>query len=61
MGFFPRMTQTQRDAIASPATGLLIYQTDNTPGFYYDGAAWTAISGKFSMDNKRFRYLLQYW
>lgn len=31
----PRMTQAQRNAIASPATGLLIYQTDNTPGFYY--------------------------
>jgi len=31
----PRMTQVQRDAIANPATGLMIYQTDNTPGFYY--------------------------
>ena len=41
----PRMTQTQRDAIASPATGLLIYQTNNTPGFYYyNGAAWAAVS-----------------
>ena len=24
---FPRMTQTQRDAIASPATGLMLYNT----------------------------------
>ncbi len=30
----PRMTSTQRDAIAKPATGLLIFQTDNTAGFY---------------------------
>jgi len=30
----PRMTQTQRDAIAGPATGLLIFQSDNTVGFY---------------------------
>jgi hypothetical protein len=38
----PRMTQAQRNIIALPAIGLLIYQTDNTPGFYYyDGAAWT--------------------
>lgn len=28
----PRMTKTQRDAIASPPDGLVIYQTDNTPG-----------------------------
>lgn len=43
----PRMTKTQRDAIASPATGLLIYQTNSTPGFYYyDGSAWKPISAK---------------
>ena len=42
----PRMTQVQRDAITTPATGLLIYQTDNTPGFYYyNGSAWSAIGG----------------
>lgn len=42
----PRMTQAQRNLIASPATGLLIYQTDNTPGFYYyNGSAWAAVSG----------------
>lgn len=32
----PRMTLTQRNAIASPAHSLLIYQTDNTPGYYYN-------------------------
>ncbi|MBC8046542.1 MAG: hypothetical protein H7Y00_07085, partial [Fimbriimonadaceae bacterium] len=43
----PRMTKTQRDAIATPATGLLIYQTNSTPGFYYfNGTAWTAVSTK---------------
>ncbi len=42
----PRMTTTQRDAISSPATGLLIYQTDGTAGFYYySGSAWQPISG----------------
>src|SRR5580765_4947500 len=41
----PRMTQTQRDAIAAPSTALLIYQTNKTPGFYYyDGSKWTAVS-----------------
>src|ERR1700748_1922281 len=29
----PRITQSNRPA--SPANGLLIYQTDGTPGFYY--------------------------
>lgn len=32
----PRMTQAQRNAIPNPANGLMIYQTDNTPGFYYN-------------------------
>ena len=41
----PRMTQAQRNSIASPATGLLIYQTDVTPGFYtYNGTAWTSMN-----------------
>lgn len=41
----PRLTQDQRDAVAAPATGLLIYQTDSTPGFYFfDGAQWSSIS-----------------
>lgn len=37
----PRMSTSQRNAIVSPATGLLVY--DNTlKGFYgYDGANWT--------------------
>jgi hypothetical protein len=42
----PRMTFAQRNVIAAPAVGLLIYQTDNTPGFYYyDGGAWGAVKG----------------
>ena len=41
-----RMSQTDRDAITAPATGLLIYQTDNTPGFYYfTGVIWSPFSG----------------
>lgn len=42
----PRMTESQRDMIATPATGLLVYQTDATAGYYfYNGTAWTALSG----------------
>ena len=42
----PRLTQSQRDAIALPATGLMIYQTNEISGFYfYNGTAWTKING----------------
>ena len=42
----PTMTQTQRNGISNPATGLLIFQTDNTPGFYYfNGSTWAALGG----------------
>ncbi len=32
----PRMSETRRNAIESPATGLLIYQTSGEQGFYYN-------------------------
>ena len=39
------MTETQRDAISSPATGLMIYQTDGTVGFYYyNGSSWAEVA-----------------
>lgn len=37
----PRMTAAQKNAIVTPATGLLIYQTDGSAGFYYyNGTGW---------------------
>jgi hypothetical protein len=40
----PRMTAAEKGAITNPTIGLLIYQTDDTAGFYYyTGAAWVAI------------------
>jgi len=42
----PRMTQVQKGAIVTPATGLLIYQIDATPGFYYyNGTSWVIFGG----------------
>jgi hypothetical protein len=45
-GFLPpRMTSAQRTAIASPATGLIVYQTDGVEGLYVKkAAAWAMIS-----------------
>jgi len=41
----PRMSQAQRIAIVTPATGLLVYQTDLVSGFwYYNGTIWTSLS-----------------
>lgn len=41
----PRMLASDRTSISSPATGLLVYQTDGTAGFYYyNGSAWVALS-----------------
>jgi microcystin-dependent protein len=40
----PRMTAAQRGAIASPAAGLMVYQTDAPTGFYsYNGTAWKMV------------------
>ncbi|MFZ1453577.1 MAG: hypothetical protein WAT20_12810, partial [Ferruginibacter sp.] len=43
----PRMTKTQKDAIAAPASGLLVYQTSpDSVGFqYFDGTKWLWLQG----------------
>lgn len=49
-GFLPpRMTTLQRDAIASPATGLVIYNNDDNCLQWFDGAFWfNACDGTLS-------------
>jgi hypothetical protein len=45
-GFLPpRLTTTQRDAISTPATGLVIFNTTNNRLEYYGGvsAGWAAL------------------
>ena len=46
-GFLPpRMLAADKLLISSPKVGLIIYQTDGTPGLYlYNGSAWVAVSG----------------
>ena len=39
----PRLTSSQRTAIASPATGLLVYETTSSSFWYYNGSAWNQL------------------
>jgi hypothetical protein len=40
----PRLSLIQRDGINNPANGLLIYQTNNSPGFYfYNNGQWQRL------------------
>ncbi|MES2776593.1 MAG: tail fiber domain-containing protein [Bacteroidota bacterium] len=46
----PRMSLSQRTAITSPATGLLIYQSDPSDSsfYWYDGNAWIKLQSSKS-------------
>lgn len=47
----PRMNRAQRDAISTPATSLVIYQTDAEAGFYYNGGTPGFPQWKLMGDN----------
>lgn len=40
-----RVTTSQRDAIANPLSGMLIFNTDINSIEGYDGSAWALIKG----------------
>jgi hypothetical protein len=40
----PRMNTSLRNAIANPATGLQVYDTDLNLFYYYNGTAWVSLS-----------------
>ncbi len=44
----PRLTSAQRDAIPSPAAGLVIYNTDNAAIELYNGSAWVGAGTGFA-------------
>lgn len=62
----PRMTTAQRNAIANPAKGLLVYDTDINNLFHYNGTGWQTVGqagngfslpfdGSISIDGPAFR------
>ena len=48
----PRLTETQMNAVASPANGLLVYNTTKNKFYYYDSnkSKWVPISNKQPTD-----------
>ncbi|MEO1585906.1 MAG: hypothetical protein AAFS00_01400, partial [Bacteroidota bacterium] len=40
----PRMSSAQRQGIASPATGLMVYDTSTDSFWFFDGTNWTEIT-----------------
>lgn len=41
----PRLTSAQKLSIPTPATGLVVYDTDFNEFWYFDGTAWVTIGG----------------
>jgi hypothetical protein len=59
----PRMTATQRSAIATPANGLLVYQTDSETGFYVNtgtsaSPTWTRVNSNWTRSGNDISYSL---
>lgn len=44
----PRMTTAQRNAIVSPANGLIVYDTDLSSLYFFNGTVWSAIGSQGS-------------
>jgi hypothetical protein len=42
----PRMTETERDAIVSPTTGLQIFNTTTNQPNFYNGVTWTHVANQ---------------
>jgi len=54
----PRLTTVARTGMASPATGLTVFDTGTSSYWYYDGSAWIEVSyGKLWSKTGAFTYL----
>ena len=41
----PRMTSAQRNTIAAPAKGMLVYDTDANALYHHNGSGWAVVNG----------------
>lgn len=48
----PRLTTAQRDAIASPAVGLLVFDTDTESFWFFEAAGWKNLASPVRTDNQ---------
>ncbi|MEO8933071.1 MAG: hypothetical protein ABI295_02095 [Xanthomarina sp.] len=48
----PRMTSTERAAIATPANGLLVYDTTENTFYFYKASGWTKLDSKIRNNYK---------
>ncbi|NNE33272.1 MAG: hypothetical protein HKN40_12985 [Winogradskyella sp.] len=48
----PRMSTEARSSIASPATGLLVFDTDLAAFYFYNGSAWEEMESKVAPNDK---------
>jgi hypothetical protein len=48
----PRMSTTSRNAISSPATGLMVFDSSLNAFYFYDGSSWKAVGGDNLGDHK---------
>lgn len=46
----PRMTETERDFISSPANGLMVYNTSTNQFNFYDGNSWIVLISDSNSD-----------
>ena len=48
----PRITELEKNTIINPATGLMVYQTNNNNGFwYYSGTQWLPFTNTYTFIN----------
>ncbi|OFX22654.1 MAG: hypothetical protein A2033_10645 [Bacteroidetes bacterium GWA2_31_9] len=48
----PRLTTAQRNLVSNPATGLLVFDTDENNYYFYNGTAWVNVSSGTQVWNK---------